>query len=183
MRVSWIVVLLSSLMIVVGAGCKKDKPKPATTGQKGDKIEGIAPAKKGEEKPAAKKGDPDVNKDDDDGKPQPYTLTVTPPAPGKVGTPLVAAVKVTPAEGYKVNLEYPTKLEITSPKGGNPDKVVLKAKQAAELTEKVLLLKPSFKMPRTGDHIFKGKLKFSVCTEKLCEIKKKKVQWVAKVTE
>lgn len=113
---------------------------------------------------------------------EPFKLSVQPPAPGKVGGQFEAGVTVVPQGGYKVNLEYPTKLQITGPEAASPRGVTLTAKQAAKLTEAEMLFKPSFKISSAGDHTFKGALRFSVCTEKQCEIKNEKVKWVARVS-
>lgn len=111
----------------------------------------------------------------------PYQLTVTGPEGGSVGEPLKAQVQVEPRGGYKVNLEFPTKLEVKGPAGATPEAVTLRGKDAAQLTEARLLLEPTFTVAGAGEHRFSGTLKFSVCTEKLCEIKNEEVSWVAKV--
>ncbi len=110
-----------------------------------------------------------------------YRLEVAGPEQGKPGEAIRARIKVTPGEGYKVNLEYPTKLELQGPAGGAPGKVVLTAKQATRLTEAELLMEPSFTVQAPGEHPFSGELRFSVCTDKLCEFKKLAVKWTTRV--
>ena len=101
---------------------------------------------------------------------------------GKVGQELAAEVKVLPVGEYKINLEYPHKLKVSGPAAATPKEAALAAKDA-KVSKAALLFKPAFKLSSAGEHAFKGKLRFSVCTEKQCEIKAEKVQWVFKVTE
>jgi len=113
-----------------------------------------------------------------------YTLQVTAPEGSKVGEALRAKIRVTPAGEFKMNLEYPTKLQVQGPAGvAVPERQVLKAKQATRNTEAELLLEPSFKVNAAGSHAFTGALRFSVCTEQLCEFKNIAVKWVAKASQ
>jgi hypothetical protein len=114
---------------------------------------------------------------------EPFALTVEAPPSGAAGGDFAATVKVEPKGIYKVNLEYPTRLEVKGPAGAAPREVKLTSKQAAKLSEKVILFKPSFKLAAAGEHTFAGTLRFSVCTPKQCELKNEKVKWVTKVTE
>jgi hypothetical protein len=100
---------------------------------------------------------------------------------GKVGQELSAEVKVVPTGEYKINLEYPHKLKVSGPAAAAPREAALAAKDA-KISKAALRFKPTFKLSSAGDHAFTGKLRFSVCTEKQCEIKAEKVKWVFKVT-
>jgi hypothetical protein len=108
-----------------------------------------------------------------------FTLTVEGPSTGKPGEPMAATVRVIPGKGYKVNLEFPTKLQVTGPAETTMPKKTLTAKDAARYTAEELLMKPSFTLARPGSQTFKGQLAFSVCTEQLCELKTEAVTWVA----
>jgi len=112
---------------------------------------------------------------------EPFSLSIQPPAAGPVGGAFQAEVKVVPRGGYKVNLEYPTRLQVKGPAGVSPGEATLGAKQAATLTAAEILFRPAFKIDAPGDHAFEGSLRFSVCTDKQCEIKNEKVKWVARV--
>jgi hypothetical protein len=114
---------------------------------------------------------------------KPYALTVKGPASGKLNAPLVATIRVLPKGGYKMNLEFPTKLKVAGPASATPPQLELTAKQAAKLTKAELLLKPTFKVNAPGVHAFAGTLRFSVCTEKLCELKSEAVKWTVSVTQ
>jgi hypothetical protein len=110
-----------------------------------------------------------------------FKLMVAAPA-GKVGQELSAEVKVVPRGEYKINLEYPHKLKVSGPAAASPKETALAAKDA-KISKAELSFKPTFKLTSAGEHTFTGKLRFSVCTEKQCEIKAEKVKWVFKVTE
>ena len=110
-----------------------------------------------------------------------FALSVKAPEEGKVGQELVASVQVVPKGPYKVNMEYPTKLEVKGPATAEPTQESLAKKQAVRHTTSEILFKPAFKLKEAGDYAFEGELRFSVCTKKQCEIKREKVKWVAKV--
>jgi hypothetical protein len=112
---------------------------------------------------------------------KPYALTVKGPSAGKVGAALAATIQVTPKGEYKMNLEFPTKLRVSGPAAASPQQLELTAKQATKLTKAELLLRPAFKVSAAGSHTFKGTLRFSVCTEKQCEIKTEPVSWTVAV--
>jgi hypothetical protein len=114
---------------------------------------------------------------------KPYTLAVQPPASGKVNVPLVASIRVLPKGEYKINLEFPIKLKVSGSTAATPPQLELTAKQAARLTKAELLLKPTFKVSAPGSHAFTGTLRFSVCTEKQCEIKSETVKWTVSVSK
>jgi hypothetical protein len=117
------------------------------------------------------------------GKGQSYELEVTPPDAGRPGQVLKARVLVRPARGFKINREYPSKLQVSGPAAASPTSLELSAAQATRLDDEELLMEPGFSLPAPGEYTFSGKLKFSVCTEELCEFKELPVKWVARVEE
>ncbi len=112
----------------------------------------------------------------------PYAITIKAPDPATVGDPVVATIQVVPRGPYKINLEFPFKLQVTGGTSVSPQALEMTAKEAATLTTSELLLRPTFKVAVAGAHRFKGRLRFSVCTDKLCEIKTEAVSWIAVVT-
>jgi len=111
-----------------------------------------------------------------------YTLTVTPPAAGKVGQTVGPVVQVLPKNGYKINLEYPTRLTAKGPvEASSPAEVTLPAKKATALLEHELKFRPAFKVTAAGTHRFSGKLKFSVCTDELCHFHELPIAWESRV--
>lgn len=111
-----------------------------------------------------------------------FILTVMPPATGVVGQELTATVKLEPKGGYKINMEYPHKLKVTGPQGATPKEVTLRSKQAAVFSESALVFEPVFKIAIPGNHTFEGVLRFSLCTNELCEMKSRPLSWQARVS-
>lgn len=169
-QISWTRALLVAVVafgacgVLGGAACNKQggqQPEPAA----GNQPAAAEPKQAGQPKRAADES---------------FKLTVEAPG-GKVGEQLAATVKVVPRGVYKVNLEYPHKLQVTAPEASSPKALKLTTKDA-KLSEAELSFKPAFKLSAAGDHTFEGKVRFSVCTKKQCEIKAEKVKWVFKVT-
>jgi hypothetical protein len=90
-------------------------------------------------------------------------------------------VKVVPKGEYKINLEYPHKISLQGPAGASPSALKLSTKEARAFSKAELVFAPSFKVSTPGEHRFSGLIAFSVCTERQCEVKREKVEWVAKV--
>lgn len=110
-----------------------------------------------------------------------YSLKVNAPSSGKVNKPIPTVIRVTPHGEYHINLEFPLKLKVNSGEGVKPKEIVMSAKHAAKLTPGELLLKPEFTAEAAGKYVFKGTLRFSVCTSKLCEIKTETIQWMTAI--
>ena len=106
--------------------------------------------------------------------------TAAPPA-GKVGEEVSARIRVVPKGEYKVNLEYPHKLVLGGPAAQDPK--TLGAKDAQKLSKQELVFAPRVKIQAPGEQKLEGELSFSVCTERQCEIKKQKVEWIVEGTE
>jgi hypothetical protein len=110
-----------------------------------------------------------------------FELRVKGPPQGKVGANVAATIRVVPKGEYKINLEYPHRLTVDGPKGATPSKAFLDSKKATKLTKSELVFKPAFQLTSAGKHSFNGVLSFSVCTERQCETKNEKVQWVTTI--
>jgi len=109
-----------------------------------------------------------------------FALSVEAPPEVKVGGESAPSIRVVPRGGYKVNMEYPTKLQVKAPAGVSPAEETLPKAKAARHTEGEILFKPAFKLESAGEHAFQGTLRFSVCTKQQCEIKSETVKWTAK---
>lgn len=114
---------------------------------------------------------------------RPYAITVTPPAQASMGSPVSAKIRVEPRGGYKINLEYPAKLEVQGPMGTAPMRQVINKGDAVTLNEKELVMAPAVTLGKGGEHRFSGKLSFSVCTDRVCEVKSEQLSWTVKVKE
>jgi hypothetical protein len=115
------------------------------------------------------------------GKGKSFDLTVKGLSFGKGGASAVAAIQVIPKGGYKMNLEFPLKLKVSGPPAAKPRELEMTAKQATKLTKALLIMKPVFTLTTPGAHAFKGTLRFSICTEKQCEIKTETLTWTTTV--
>lgn len=109
---------------------------------------------------------------------KPYALAVT-PLPAGPGAAVSARITLEPRRGYKVNLEYPLKLTVAAP-AARPNTLELRGKDAALLSEARVVLEPKVEIDQPGEQQLNGELRFSVCTEKQCEIYAEKVTWVAR---
>lgn len=99
-----------------------------------------------------------------DGK---FNLSVNAPKTARASTRTTATVKVSPSEGYKMNLEYPTKLSVTAPEGVKLEKAKL-TKADGRVDTKAVEFDVAFTAETRGKKSFTGELKFAVCTENDC---------------
>jgi len=195
--------LLSALAVVAVVGAAPGCGKPAPAADKGSKTVAIetvdrvevpgtrgtpdqAPPtmKMGAPEGAAITGTPPGGAAGDDPfrlKPEEGTLAIVAPAEGAAGTELVATVNVTPAGPYHINLEFPTKLELTGPAGV----VIAKPKQTAGGHDKARGDADAFEdgkltftvrmTPQPGAHTVTGSFKFAVCDKDTCLAKKEQI--------
>jgi hypothetical protein len=103
-----------------------------------------------------------------------FKVAVTAPA-ATAGAPTIAKISVTPGAGWKMNLEYPTKLKLTAPEGVATPKPVLEVTDVARLDEGELAFDVKLTPARAGTFKVDGELKFAVCTPDTCDPKKQTV--------
>jgi hypothetical protein len=115
-------------------------------------------------------------------KPEEGKLAIEPPAGAKAGAEAIAKITVTPATGYHVNVEYPTKLTLTSPQGVTLAKAELvagghdKGKGDADaFDEKQLAFAVKLTPAATGSYTINGSFKFAVCDASQCLPKRENV--------
>lgn len=115
-------------------------------------------------------------------RPEEGKLAVEPPPEAKAGSEVTAKVVITPTTAYKVNTEFPTKLELQAPAGitiakaqltaGGPDK----AKGDAEaFGERELAFAVKLTPAQAGTFTINGTLKFAVCDKDTCLPKKEPI--------
>lgn len=93
---------------------------------------------------------------------------------GQEGT---SVIEVTPTPGYKVNLEFPTRLKLNPVEGITHAKAEL-GKGDAEISEKVLRFNVAFTPAEAGKYALEGIADFSVCNERTCRlIRGEKLSW------
>lgn len=109
-------------------------------------------------------------------------LAIESPADAKAGTETIAKIKVTPAAGYHVNTEFPTKLTLTAPEGVTLAKSELKAGgmdkgkgDADVFEEQSLELGIKLTAAKSGSYTINGTFKFAVCDKDSCRPKKETI--------
>jgi hypothetical protein len=98
-----------------------------------------------------------------------YKVNVSAPA-AKVSTRSVAKITVEPTAGYKMNLEYPTKVTLTAPEGVTLEKakITLKDADAAKIDKASAQFDVAYTADKPGKKTITGEVKFAVCTENDC---------------
>lgn len=110
-----------------------------------------------------------------------YTLTLDAPdrlASGAEGT---VRVSVVPKKGWKMNKEFPTKLEVQAPAGVEVTKAEQRVADAERFDESGATWAIKFKAGQAGAKSFQAKFKFAVCTDATCDPKKQELAWVVNV--
>lgn len=98
---------------------------------------------------------------------QQYALQIE-PGEAKVGEPGKVSIRVVPKGEWHMNLEYPTKLEITAPAGSTVAKPKLGKDDAVAFTEEGAEFAVAFTPNKAGDQTFTGEFKFAVCQDEAC---------------
>jgi hypothetical protein len=110
-----------------------------------------------------------------------YTLTLDAPdrlASGAEGT---VRVSVVPKKGWKMNKEFPTKLEVQAPAGVEVTKAAQRVEDAERFEDAGATWAIKFKSAQPGAKSFQAKFKFAVCTDATCDPKKQELAWVVNV--
>jgi hypothetical protein len=104
-----------------------------------------------------------------------FKVAVHAPPAVAPGAETIAKVSVTPGPGWKMNLEYPTKLTLTAPEGVQTPTPVLDGKNIAKLVESELAFDVKLTAAKAGTYKVDAELKFAVCTPETCDPKKQTV--------
>ncbi|KIG17404.1 hypothetical protein DB30_03323 [Enhygromyxa salina] len=166
-----------SLFALVGVmlpACASNAGDGAAKGKDGDSKQAANPTAKPEGDPAAVEGQP-VDGDqkvgtaagDAAGDNKQYALQID-PAEGKVGEEGQVSIRVIPSETWHMNLEYPTKLQVTAPAGVVVAKPKLGKDDAVKFDEENCEFAVKFTPSEAGDKTFTGELKFAVCQDTAC---------------
>lgn len=110
-----------------------------------------------------------------------YKVDISYPAKVKAGASGVATIVITPAAGWKMNHEFPTKITVEAPADVKVTKAEQKKDDAASFTDKGASFEVPFTATAAGDKSFEAKLKFAVCTDATCDPKKEELAWVVAV--
>jgi len=110
-----------------------------------------------------------------------FEVKVGAPA-GAVGKDGAVKVVVTPKSGWKLNLEFPTKLTVDPPADVSVAKKTQKKDDAVEFSEKKgATWSVAYKPSSAGSKQFSGDLRFAVCTEATCDPKRATVAFTVDV--
>lgn len=164
--------LLASIAVTACANSGGEAPAKGKDGKDAtaEKSEGDAIAGKpveGEGKVASTPG-PATEKE--------YTLQID-PAEAKVGEESKVSIRVVPQGEWHMNLEYPTKLEITPPTGTTIAKPKLEKGDAIKLDEQSCEFAIAFTPQEGGEKTFTGEFKFAVCQDEACVPKTEKLEF------
>src|SRR5688572_10369363 len=98
-----------------------------------------------------------------------YKVNVSAPA-AKVSTRSIATIKVEPTDGFKMNLEYPTKVTLTAPEGVTLEKakITVKDKDALRIDKASAQFDVAYTADKPGKKTITGEVKFAVCTDDEC---------------
>jgi hypothetical protein len=105
-----------------------------------------------------------------------YTLQID-PEEGKVGQESKVSIRVIPQGEWHMNLQFPTKLEITPPAGVTVAKAKLAKDDAVKLDESSCEFAVALTPSEAGDKTFTGEFKFAVCIDDACVPKTEKLEF------
>jgi hypothetical protein len=106
-----------------------------------------------------------------------YTVAVATSGSYAAGKPGAVTVTLTPKAGWKVNLDFPTKLEVTAPADVTLASAKLKKDDAASFGEKGATFRVTFTPGSAGVKEFKGKFKFVICNDDSCDPSTEDLSW------
>ena len=110
-----------------------------------------------------------------------YTLKVDAPPKLASGAEGTVRVSVVPSEGWKMNHEFPTKLEIEAPAGVAVAKASQSVADAERFEDAGATFAVKFTAEEAGEKAFQGKFRFAVCTDATCVPKRRELAWVVEV--
>lgn len=110
-----------------------------------------------------------------------YTLRLLYPPNLASGASGVARVVLTTKTGWKLNDEYPLKLQISPPTGTKVSKNTQSRTDATKWTKHAAEWQVQITASDAGAKPFSGKFKFAVCTDTTCDPKKELLAWVVNV--
>jgi hypothetical protein len=101
-----------------------------------------------------------------------YVLEIVAPPPSKAGAPGTATVTVRTRGGWKLNTDYPFKLELSPPAGVTVAKSVLRKGDARRFEEREAALDIVITAARAGQADVGAIVKFATCDDASCAVHK-----------
>jgi hypothetical protein len=108
---------------------------------------------------------------------EPYRMEINAPAKTQVGVEATTEVIVTPGSGYKINVDYPVKLQIQTVPEGTKVAAQTVTKEQMQVEKTRLFVPVRFTADAPGEKRFEGELRFSVCTPQFCKMPSEHVSW------
>lgn len=106
-----------------------------------------------------------------------FTLKARVPSSVAVGTDAMVSITLIPKTGWKINEEFPTKLQVVAPAGTSVKSASLSAKDAKSFSKKSAEFQVKFSATTAGVKKFSGKMRFAMCTDATCDPKKADLAW------
>lgn len=107
----------------------------------------------------------------------PYQIEVESPAKAAVGQEAQTKITITPRNGFKINVDYPSKLVL----GAAPEGTKLASSTITKgqmQVEKIHIVCPvGFSSESAGEKQFEGEFRFSVCNDQSCQMPRETVSW------
>lgn len=110
-----------------------------------------------------------------------YIVKVNVPDAAQAGQNATATISLEPKTGWKLNLEFPTKLTIKAPDGVKVAQATQGIADAAAFSEKAGSFKVSFTPEAQGTKNSAADFRFAVCTKTTCDPKEATLAWAVDV--
>jgi hypothetical protein len=110
-----------------------------------------------------------------------WAATAAHAASVRVGEVTTVTISATPKEGWHINKEYPTKLQVVSAEGFTTPQDVLRGDAAARNEEVELRFELPLTAGAAGEHAVNLKLKFGLCAGDRCVTREADFTWTFRV--
>jgi hypothetical protein len=110
-----------------------------------------------------------------------YSINLEAPKTLDKGTEGVVRVNVVPGTGWKMNKEFPLKLQVKAPEGVTLAKDKQSLEDAEKFEDKGATFAVKFKADSPGQKSFEADFRFAVCTDATCDPKRQTLAWVVDV--
>ncbi|HVV87569.1 MAG TPA: hypothetical protein VHE35_31225 [Kofleriaceae bacterium] len=101
-----------------------------------------------------------------------YSIAVASPAQARPGAAVTATVTVTPRAGWKLNTDYPFKLELAPPAGVKVAKPVLRKDDARRYAESGADVDVAITADKAGPAEVAATIRFATCDDATCSVHK-----------
>lgn len=179
-RVLGTAVVLGAALVIGGCAKDTDSKQPKDTTQKAtpaglEKGTSLQPPDLGAARPDMDMGDSKGGADTS------YSINLDAPTSVAQGSEGVVRVNVIPGTGWKMNREFPLRLQVKAPAGVTVVKDAQSLEDAEKFEDKGATFAVKFKADSPGKKSFEADFKFAVCTDATCDPKRQTLAWVVDV--